>query len=483
MGESAAAAPADAEAVDGPTVVTIAEAGDIVLDVTFETSKETLKKSQKASALALKKPSGAQPALKRKVTVAYRVSQAALKKHSQYFANLLSNPKFSEASAIDEAHKKLAALKIEPGKADAADLPWIRITDDDEATKAAGREHLFEDMLKIIHQKPLKAPRVALSEVTTMAILADRFDCLTAVSRSLNGLRWPTTNNRPFADDSGRNTDAEQMLREKILVSWLLSNGMKLHQAARELVVRGSRLWSDYSEEREELTAAWWHLPEGIEGKLPHPDMYMHRLNQIVNECTEELKYRRECVLNTIASVQRHFMDLYCSKERQCKLGYDSSGACDSFQLGQMLKFLVSKNLLFLVDYTSPSLEAVPDGAMINIDDLLNTLKQCPNYQIDKHHTNCGLKIRMDPIIDYIRTMLSASGTSIAHADWKKRRSEVSWTQLRDRRLREDEEETNFVFTRAVASDQRLRYEAAMYTDRLSKGLFTASSWDWTPEA
>ncbi|PNP47732.1 hypothetical protein TGAM01_v202985 [Trichoderma gamsii] len=468
MGESAAAAPADAEAaknseVDGPTVVNIADAGDIVLDVTFETSRETLRKSQKASALALKKPSGApQPALKSKVTVAFRVSQAALKKHSQYFANLLSNPKFSEASAIDEAHKKLEKLKIEPGKADAADLPWIRITDDDEATKAAGREHVFEDMLKIIHQKPLKAPRVALSEVATMAILADRFDCLTVVARSLNGIRWPVTNNRPFADDSGRNTDAEQMLREKILVSWLLSNGMKLHQAARELVVRGSRLWSDYSEEREELTAAWWHLPEGIE---------------------EELKYRRECVLNTIASVQRHFLDLYCSKERQCKLGYDSSGACDSFQLGQMLKFLVSKNLLFLVDYTSPSLEAVPDGAMINIDDLLNTLKQCPNYQIDKHHTNCGLKIRMDPIIDYIRTMLSASGTSIAHADWKKRRSEVSWTQLRDRRLREDEEEVKFVFTRAVASDQRLRYEAAMYTDRLSKGLFTASSWDWTPEA
>ncbi|UKZ86060.1 uncharacterized protein TrAFT101_001900 [Trichoderma asperellum] len=468
MGESAAAAPADAEAaknteVDSPRVVNVADAGDIILDVTFETSKETLKKSLKASALAAKKPSNApQPAHKSKVTVAYRVSQAALKKHSQYFANLLSNPKFSEASTINEAHKKLASLTIEPGKADAADLPWIRITDDDEATKAAGREHVFEDMLKIIHQKPLKAPRVALPEVATMAILADRFDCLTVVARSLNGIRWPTTSNRPFTDDSGRNTDAEQMLREKILVSWLLSNGMKLHQAARELVMRGSRLWSDYSEERDELTAAWWHLPEGIE---------------------EELKYRRECVLNTIASVQRHFLNLYCSKERQCKLGYDSSGACDSFQLGQMLKFLVSKNLLFLVDYTSPSLEAVPDGAMINIDDLLNTLKQCPNYQIDKHHTNCGLKIRMDPIIDYIRTMLSASGTSIAHADWKKRRSEVSWTQLRDRRLREDEEETKFVFTRAVASDQRLRYEAAMYTDRLSKGLFTASSWDWTPEA
>jgi hypothetical protein len=274
MGESAAAAPTDGEAakntkIDGPIVVNVADAGDIILDVTFETSKETLKKTLKVSALAAKKPSNApQATLKSKVKVAYRVQFASLKKHSQYFDNLLSNPQFREAAIIKAAYKKLEARKIEPAKADAADLPWISITDDDEATKAAGREHALEDILRIMHQKPPKVPRVALSEVATMAILADRFDCITVVARSLNGIRWPATGNRPFADDSGRATDAEQTLREKILVSWLLSNGMRLHQAARELVLRGSRLWSDYSEERDELTAAWWHLPDGIEGKL-----------------------------------------------------------------------------------------------------------------------------------------------------------------------------------------------------------------------
>ncbi|RFU80120.1 hypothetical protein TARUN_2083 [Trichoderma arundinaceum] len=469
MGESAAAAPADGEAakstkVESPNVINVADAGDIILDVTFETSKETLKKSRKATAFAAKKPGNApQAALKTKVRVAYRVNQDALKKHSQYFANLLSNSQFREASLIKEAHKKLADRKVKPADADAADLPWISITDDDEATKAAGREHAFEDILRIIHQKPVKVARAAMPEVTTMAVLADRFDCITIVARSLNGIRWPVTSTRAFTDENGRNTDVEQTLREKILVSWLLGNGMKLHQAARELITRGSRLWSDYHEEHEELTAAWWHLPDGIE---------------------EELQYRRECVLNTIASVQRHFLNLYCSKERQCKLGYDSSAACDSFQLGQMLKFLISKNLLFLVDFSPSSLEAVPDGAMINIDELLATLKQCPSYQVDKHHTNCGLRIRIEPIIDYIRAMLSASGTSIAHADWKKRRSEVSWTILRDSRHSEDDGDgLNFVFTRAVANDQRLRYEGAMYTDRLSKNLFTATSWDWTPEA
>ncbi|KAL7944460.1 hypothetical protein V8C42DRAFT_89282 [Trichoderma barbatum] len=471
MGESAAA-PAEPEAdaaaakpkVERPDVVAVADAGDIVLDVTFETSKETLRKSRKATAYAAKKPGNApQAALKTKLRVAYRVNQDALKKHSQYFANLLSNSQFREAGLIQEAHKKLAVRKVKPADADAADLPWITITDDDEATKAAGREHAFEDILRVIHQKPPKVARAAMPEAATMAILADRFDCMAVVARSLNGIRWPLTSTRNYTDESGRHTDVEQTLREKILVSWLLGNGMKLHQAARELIARGSRLWSEYSDEHEELTAAWWHLPDGIE---------------------EELQYRRECVLNTIASVQRHFLDLYCSKERQCKLGYDSSAACDSFQLGQMLKFLTSKNLLFLVDFTPSSLERVPDEAMINIDELLATLKQSPNYQVDKHHTNCGLRIRIEPIVDYIRAMLSASGTSIAHADWKKRRSEVSWTILRDSRQSEDDYDgSQFVFTRAVANDQRLRYEGAMYTDRVSKSLFTASSWDWTPEA
>ncbi|KAK1251137.1 hypothetical protein MKX07_005692 [Trichoderma sp. CBMAI-0711] len=474
--DEAAAAPAEAEADAssaklerlglGPEVVAVADAGDIILDVTFETSKETLRKSSKASAYAAKKPAGApQPTLKTKVRVAYRVSQAALKKHSKYFNNLLSNSSFREAGLIAEAHKKLAEKKIKPAEADAADLPWITITDDDEATKAAGREHAFEDMLRIMHQKPPKTARVALQDAATIAILADRFDCITLVARSiLNGVRWPATTTKPYTDESGRITDAEEILRQKVLVSLLLGSGMRLHQAARELITRGSRLWSEFQDRDETLTAAWWHLPDGIE---------------------EELQYRRQCVLNTIASAQRHFLDLYCSKDRQCKLGYDSSVACDSFQLGQMVKFLTSKNLLYLVDYTPASLERVPDAATVNIDELLITLKQCPNYQVDKNHTNCGLRTRLEPIVDYIRAMLSASGTSIAHADWKKRRSEVSWTMLRDGQATGDttEEPRIFVFTRSVANDQRLRYENAMYTDRLSKSLFTASSWDWTPEA
>ncbi|KFG80660.1 hypothetical protein MANI_017611 [Metarhizium anisopliae] len=480
MGESAPSA--DAETSDGPSkhskphihpdVVNITPIGDIILSVTFETSAETLRKTRKAALSASRisslpnGPSAPPQVLKPKVTIAYRVQLDMLKTHSQYFGNLLTNPQFREAKLITAVHTGLAGRKIKTSEADPAELPHVKITDDDEATQSAGRESVFEDMLRIIHQVPIKTTRTVMSYATTLALLADRFDCRAAVSRALMDIKfkWPLTNTRPYLDESGRVTETEKVLRQKILVAWLLGQPMRLHQASRELVIRGSRLWGVYGEE-DEVQGAWWHLPEGIE---------------------EELRYRRECILDTVASIQRHFLTLYASRNRQCKLGYDSSTACDSFQFGQMLKFLLSKDLLHLVDFAPSSVDNVPDTSMVDIDELLGTLKQCPNYQIDKHHTNCGLRIRIDPILDYVRAMVGAGVVAIPLADWKRRRADVSWLNEKEglRNVRDAEEGSNaFAFTRALATDQRLRYEGALYADGMARRLFTADTWDWTPEA
>jgi hypothetical protein len=187
--------------------------------------------------------------------------------------------------------------------------------------------------------------------------------------------------------------------------------------------------------------------------------------------------------LHTLASVQRHFLGKYSSRERQCQLGYDSSGACDSFQLGQILKFLLSKELLSFVDFSPSSLDFIPDTSMLDIDVVIATLKQCPSYQVDKHHTNCGLRIRIDPILDYIRSMLSSNVVAIPLASWKMNRSDVSWVVSNAGGRLADAQERTFRFTRALANDQRLRFEGAFYADRLAKQLFTSEAWDWTPEA
>lgn len=148
-----------------------------------------------------------------------------------------------------------------------------------------------------------------------------------------------------------------------------------------------------------------------------------------------------------------------------------------------MLKFFVNKNLLFLVDYSPASLNMVPDTAMIEIEELLSTLQQCPSYQVDKHHTNCGLRTRLEPILIYMRSMLSANVISIPYADWKKRPTDISWLAQKEHEADDrDSAPKKFQFTRAIANDQRLRYEGALYVDKMAKAMFLADEWDWTPE-
>ncbi|KAM0239232.1 hypothetical protein ACHAPO_003203 [Fusarium lateritium] len=443
MGESGTAASAEADGSEAskndlPPVVEIDAAGDIVLDVTFETSASTLNKTHKAE-LAASRKAGTQPpdrsTLKSKVRVGYRVNLATLKKHSKYFSNLLSNSQFREAKLISDVHEKLAQLKINANEADVQDLPWIPITDDDEATKAAGRENTMEDILNIIHQRPTKTSRGTMPYITTLAIVADRFDCVAAVARVLNTdlkFRWPLTSNKPLRSEDGRPTETEQVLRQKIMVAWLLGQPMRLQQSTREIIMRGSSLWSEFHDQDTTMTAAWWNLPDGLE---------------------EELRHRRECILNTVSSVQRHFLALFSSRERQCKLG-------------------------------PASLNMVPDTAMIEIEELLSTLQQCPSYQVDKHHTNCGLRTRLEPILIYLRSMLSANVIAIPYADWKRRPTEISWLAEKEHGADDrDSAPKKFQFTRAIANDQRLRYEGALYVDKMAKAMFLADEWDWTPES
>lgn len=302
-------APSDsARAKHHQQLINVSHDGDIILSVTFLTSDATLRRARKAAAAGPKPPGHTnnnannannannnanntnnannanntnntttttatiEPStiLAPKLTLAYRVSVAALTKHSKYFANLLTNPSFREAQLISSTHATLAARKLKVGEADPLDLPWVLITDDDEATQSAGRQHALEDMLRIMHGLPIKTARLLMSHMTTLAITADRFDCTAVVSRSLAHLKfkWPLTDTRPYLDEAGRPTDVEKVLRKKILVAWLLNQPMRLHQDTRELLIRGSRLWGTYAEEEaDSSSAAWWNLPQGIEGK------------------------------------------------------------------------------------------------------------------------------------------------------------------------------------------------------------------------
>lgn len=201
-----------------------------------------------------------------------------------------------------------------------------------------------------------------------------------------------------------------------------------------------------------------------------------------------ELQHRRERIMTTIASVQQYFLALYTSRTRQCKLGYDSSAACDSYQLGEMIKFLARNDLLFLTDFTPNSWQAIKDHAAMDITHILDILKQCPAYQIDKNHTNCGLRTRLMPIVDYIRTMTSSAVVALSLPAWEADREATSWISPEEGdgngRWREDDktEKRVFHFTRSLAADARFHFQHAMGADRMARNLFTAEEWNWMEE-
>ncbi|KAI0192406.1 hypothetical protein EV127DRAFT_47301 [Xylaria flabelliformis] len=475
-----------------PEVIVISEHGDVVLDATFQNSKDTIRAARKAATAQTSQPrrgggGGAgggdpQPQPKARVRLAFRVDLAVLRKQSKYFDKLLGDSHFKEANDVETA---FAALKLKGANArdaDVTELPWIAIHDDDAATSYAYRELVFADLLRIVHGAEAKTaqPQITMSFVTTLAVLADRFDCAAAVSKYVaTGLKfkWPGTSRgkQSARDDgsafSGMSRASENVLRQKILVSWLLNQPVRFTAATRELIMNGSCQWSSFGEEAEDETtsATWWYLQDGLE---------------------QELQYRRNCILNTLASVPRHFLLLYTSSRsaRQCKLGYDSSVACDSYQLGEIFKFLTNKGLLFLVDFSPASLDTIIDTALLPVDSVLATLRQCPGYQIDKNHTNCGLRTRMLPILDFVQGLLSASSVPISRAAWKGNRAAHAWMPNPEARKvnggahHDDENERPFRFTRALAADQRFRFENTMGAEKFARDLFTATSWDWTAE-
>jgi len=166
-----------------------------------------------------------------------------------------------------------------------------------------------------------------------------------------------------------------------------------------------------------------------------------------------------------------------------------------------MVKFLSSRDLLYLGDFMMSPYSSFDDSeesrlahdyATVDIGQVLAALKQCPSYQIDKNHTNCGLRTRILPILEYIQAMLASSVVSVSRAGWKKDREGTSWVLEREgrgdkrkegkRNGKDAEAGSVFYFTRGMATDHRLRFEGAMGADRLARALFTADRWDWTPE-
>ncbi|KAK1778469.1 hypothetical protein QBC45DRAFT_328246 [Copromyces sp. CBS 386.78] len=441
--------------------------------------------------------------------------------------------------------------------------------------------------LGVDEPKQPSAPPLTIPYLITLSLLADRFSCTSSLSRLVSSslstsssspltpqipIKWPPTPTRITKDQDGHalTLAGEELLRQKILVSWLLDFPLKFQAATRELIMYGSRRWTlsatpeDQDEEEKEdgddtsrgggglgtsaaesmrsrYKATWWSLPDVLE---------------------DELSYRRSCLLSVLASIPRHFLRLYivrppqtrsittssagigasftsnaasalqaAAQGRQCKLGYESSMSCDSYQLGEMIRFLCTKGLFALVDFSPMSFDrainqydggenplAKVDAAngpgtgvvfgppkpsfggragtgldsglggisTMEVSHFISILRQCPSYQIDRNHTNCGFRTRILPLLEYVQAMFSSEIITIKRGEWEKRREEVSWVSLAQAREDDNNDREKgkrvFKFTRSLAADPRMRYASTLGTGKMAMELFLADEWDWTAE-
>ncbi|KAK3725375.1 hypothetical protein LTR37_000345 [Vermiconidia calcicola] len=233
---------------------------------------------------------------KGKAVRSFRVDSPTLRSSSKYFERLLQPGRFGEAANIEAKHKGICERYGSVAHAPAEELP---IVDIEELGRINVRtiDGLVSDFLHILHGKDIQAhPSVA--NLANLAIVADRFDAAKIVNdyvrrnKMIRALEGKTTHKQ----------DAmltEEKVRQRLLVGIMLDYPAWVDRYSARMITKG---W--VGGEPEISTALWWDLPSRVE---------------------DELSFRRDCVLDTIQSLQAHFLRLYTSRDRQCKLGYDSS--------------------------------------------------------------------------------------------------------------------------------------------------------------
>jgi len=369
---SAAESTASGEAVpDGERIIAVAAHGDVILQIEHETNTT-------------------------KHVARFRISAPALKQHSRYFERLLQAGRFGEGSRVEEQHKSLRERYQSMAEVPDTELPVVSVQDVGRTSTVKSLAALCTDFLYIMHGKDTQTfPPV--TNLANLAIAADRFDALEVIKsyakrkKMIRALDGKTT---PKAD----NALSEEKVRQRLLVAIMLDYPPWIEKYSARLIIKG---W--VGRDAELSAALWWDLPQRFE---------------------DELAYRRDCVLETIQSLQSYFLGLYTSRERQCKLGYDSSPQCDSFQLGEMIRFFTKTGMLqlqgALLDTSEPPVPYAGDLFF-----LLDTLRQVPEYQIDRNHNHCGIRTRITPLLDLLQECLYY--VSVCPDCWASDRAKHAW--------------------------------------------------------
>ncbi|KAK2813763.1 hypothetical protein FQN50_000161 [Emmonsiellopsis sp. PD_5] len=396
-----------------------------------------------------------------------RVSSSALREASSYFKVLLDPEKFREGREFLEESAQLdARYGANTDMPSIEELPRIPL----ELPPVAGKfdkADLMEAFLKLLHLRynvtdttdsgvTVQVPTykqtlhalAPLSESSTsflasLVALSDRFDGLQALNRALavplgnsETLRERILSKTDRLLRSSRLLEDEGLMRRTIYLALFLRDEERVITLTHRLIVDGSTEWVDGGTGQVAGIdkPIWWNLPNGIE---------------------EEIRFRHQAILNTISDLQSYFLRAYGAippsptpsgpnttpRQRlklQCRRMYANSPVCDSFHLGEMIRFFSTRTKTLQLESTlsrnleeedddddndddSHNTHLPPPKPKTNIRTLIASLRECPEHQIDENHIGCGIRRRLLPALDLMANFtvnsVSTVGFCMKHCD------------------------------------------------------------------
>jgi hypothetical protein len=173
-----------------------------------------------------------------------------------------------------------------------------------------------------------------------------------------------------------------------------------------------------------------------------------------------------------------HFLSIYSSGVQQCKLGYANSWVCDSFQLGEMSKFLRKNDLIKFGPVLTGQDEA--ESYAGDLERILDIYKSCPTWRMDEFHNHCGLRTRLVPLIEQMECYLRATspfGVGVCGECWREHRSNSAWNETkRPAGWRAPVPRVTASMARTPGS------EACLQSHSKLRNMFMAIDRDWTPK-
>lgn len=158
------------------------------------------------------------------------------------------------------------------------------------------------------------------------------------------------------------------------------------------------------------------------------------------------------------------------------------------------MKFLTRKGLLSLVPFQAASPDDAdyiwPEAYTGDIDYLIGVLRQCPSYQIDKHHGHCGLRSKLLPALDYIKSSMdSGIGIKLTRSTEKRGPTYDSWLDGQASNTKkpffvrnENGEDVDVAGGKPKQFDFFHAKQKIGFGGSNEKGLFMAETWNWATE-